>query len=60
MSIIPKFYVNAIVSMGVLQSDQNIAWIGTGFFVVRRVDDENLRPFLVTNKHVLENNSIID
>lgn len=60
MAIIPNFYLNAVVSIGLRNYDGNVSWIGTGFFVIRKVDDKgNVRPFLVTNKHVLANKSAI-
>lgn len=56
MAIIPEFYKNAVVSIGVKQNDSSVRWIGTGFFLVKPVDDKgNVIPFLVTNKHVLQN-----
>lgn len=53
MSIVPQFYLNAVVSIGTRISDE-IKWIGTGFFAFRKVDvDGSGYPFLITNKHVL-------
>ena len=53
MSIVPQFYLNAVVSIGTRVSDE-IKWIGTGFFALRKVDvDGSGYPFLITNKHVL-------
>ena len=53
MSIIPKHYLNAVTPIGV-RNNQGTIWIGTGFYVVRRVDENGMaRPFLVTNKHVV-------
>ena len=54
MALIPKFYLDAVVSVGVETSTGVICWIGTGFFVFKRIDDESALPFLVTNRHVLE------
>lgn len=59
MAIIPQFYKNAVVSIGVKNQNSGIAWIGTGFFVTRAIDENNVRPFLVTNKHVLQGKSMI-
>lgn len=59
MTIIPQFYKNAVVSIGVKNQNNDIAWIGTGFFVTRAIDENNVRPFLVTNKHVLQGKSRI-
>lgn len=56
MAIIPPLYINAVVSIG-LKNDtpnHNTIWIGTGFFVMRKTDNQgNAFPYLVTNKHVL-------
>mgnify|MGYP004614608299 CR=1 FL=1 len=53
MSIVPQFYLNAVVSIGTRVSDE-IKWIGTGFFALRKVDvDGSGYPFLITNKHVV-------
>lgn len=60
MSLIPKFYKDAVVSIGLKSADGNISWIGTGFFVSRKVAENQVKPFLVTNKHVLDGcNSIV-
>lgn len=56
MAIIPEFYKNAVVSIGVRQVGSSVRWIGTGFFLGKPVDDKgNVIPFLVTNKHVFRN-----
>jgi len=55
MAIIPKPFMDAVVSLGVRNSQQQISWIGTGFFVGRKVGNNgNVRPYLITNKHVVE------
>lgn len=59
MALIPNQYLNSVVSIGV-KNNNNILWIGTGFFVYRRVKEGNKDtgraiPFLVTNKHVISN-----
>lgn len=52
MAIIPSIYKNAVVSIGCRNSNGSVNWIGTGFFVVREVDENSAIPFLVSNKHV--------
>ena len=60
MAIIPQFYKNAVVSIGIKKPNDHIVWMGTGFFMTRRADDQgNVRPFLVTNKHVFQGKSSI-
>ena len=55
MAIIPEFFINSVISIGV-RNNTDISWIGTGFFIVRNVDTEgNAHLMLVTNKHVLAN-----
>ena len=55
MAIIPKVYLNSVVSIGVRDNANKIHWIGTGFFVARDSDTEGqVVPFLVSNKHVFE------
>ena len=56
MSLIPQFYMDAIVSIGVPGFKGRTQWIGTGFLGYRKVDAKgNVAPFLVTNKHVILN-----
>lgn len=59
MGLIPKFYMEAVISIGIrIASD--IKWIGTGFFVIKKMKGrEAYLPFMVTNRHVIENNDTI-
>lgn len=52
MSFIPKSFKNAIVSIGIVNQGQTI-WIGTGFFVGKKVGENEFEVYLVSNKHVL-------
>lgn len=54
MSLIPSFFKNSVVSIGTRNKEGHVIWTSTGFFVVRRIDQQNLRPFLITNRHVFE------
>lgn len=54
MALIPKEYIDAVVSIGVKDANDKPIWIGTGFFVSRRINDTEALPFLVSNKHVLK------
>lgn len=38
MALIPKHYIDSVVSIGIRRKDNSIAWIGTGFFVHRRIN----------------------
>lgn len=57
MALIPPFFLDAVVCIGIAQPDET-TWIGTGFVVGRLCTDENgeesYHTFLVTNKHVLQ------
>lgn len=62
MAIIPEFFLNAVVAIGVELPSHEKAWIGTGFIVGRNEkDNPELRTcYLISNKHVFEKkNSII-
>lgn len=59
MALIPKGYIDAVVSIGVKQPEDKIVWIGTGFFVHRRINDKEILPFLVSNKHIFEGKSCV-
>lgn len=59
MAIIPRFYMDAVVSIGVNIASTNVMWVGTGFFVTRKTDANNARPFLITNRHVINNQQIV-
>lgn len=55
MAIIPQFYKNAVVSIGIKNQNNPTVWIGTGFFMTRAADDQgHVHPFLITNKHVFQ------
>ena len=48
MSLIPKVYMEAVLSIGT-RSNAGINWIGTGFFVVKIIDDDKYQPFMVNS-----------
>lgn len=60
MALIPPFFLNCVVSIGIspTPSQGSTAWIGTGFIVGRPINDDagvkRYHTFLVTNKHVLD------
>lgn len=59
MAVIPKAYIDSVVAIGIKDNGGKNHWIGTGFFVYRVVGNNQLIPFLISNKHVFENNSAI-
>ena len=56
MDIIPDFFLNAVVALGIDGGDGKKHWIGTGFIVGRKeIDNPNLSTYyIITNKHVIE------
>ena len=61
MAIIPEFFLNAVVAIGVDQSKDEKHWIGTGFIVGRKeTDNPTLSThYIVTNKHVIKNQKYV-
>lgn len=57
MRLIPKDYMNAVVSIGVRENG-SIQWIATGFFITKLVNNKPM-PFLVTNRHVFRGRSSV-
>lgn len=57
MAIIPPFFMDAVVALGVELPDNKKHWVGTGFLVGRREEsDLNLSTvYIITNKHVVKN-----
>lgn len=58
MALIPPFFLDCVVAIGVTNTDKTKKWIGTGFLIGRffkqREDgSKDYHVFLVTNKHVL-------
>ena len=56
MAIIPHFFLDAVIAIGIDGLDGNKIWIGTGFIVGRKeVDNPTLSThYIITNKHVIE------
>ncbi|MBE6967934.1 MAG: trypsin-like peptidase domain-containing protein [Ruminococcaceae bacterium] len=57
MAIIPNFFLDAVVALGVDGRDGDKHWIGTGFIVGRKENDNPTFStyYIVTNKHVIKN-----
>ena len=53
MALIPEFYMDAVVALGVEQAGKK-KWCATGFLVGRKVEENSYQIFLVTNKHVFQ------
>lgn len=59
MSIIPKFFFDAVVAIGVKVNNET-NWIGTGFLVGRKAETSGLYTiYLITNNHIVENKTEI-
>ncbi len=56
--MLPPFYLDTVIAIGVGDNETNRHWIGTGFlfgnYLSKLDEQKNLyRPWLITNKHVL-------
>lgn len=61
MAIIPSFFMDAVVSLGVALPNGQKQWIGTGFLVGRheQSDPEQFTVYIVTNKHVVKDKKLL-
>ena len=61
MAIIPPFFMDAVVALGVEKPDGKKHWIGTGFLVGRKEADDpsELTVYVITNKHVVKNQRML-
>jgi S1-C subfamily serine protease len=64
MALIPPFFFDCVVAIGKQNPDGSKLWIGTGFlfgkFIQQRPDNQKeYKVYLVTNKHVLKNQTDI-
>jgi len=56
MALIPPFFIDSVVAIGYNSPKQKIIWVASGFFYFHTIEGETGRVYLVTNKHVLEDN----
>lgn len=56
MAIIPSFYMDAVVAFGIELPDGNKHWVGSGFLLGRKEQDNPQKStiYIITNKHVVE------
>ncbi|MBQ4267440.1 MAG: trypsin-like peptidase domain-containing protein [Clostridia bacterium] len=54
MAIIPQFYSDAVVAIGLIDNQGNKIWVATGFIVTQKNELDEHYAFLATNKHVLD------
>lgn len=61
MAIIPPFFMEAVVSLGVMIPSGKKVWVGTGFLVGRKERDNPSQStvYIITNKHVVNSQSLL-
>lgn len=61
MAIIPSFFMDAVIALGVDTGAGNKHWVGTGFLAGRKEkNNPNLSTvYIITNKHVIRNQSLL-
>lgn len=63
MALIPTFFLNCVVSIGIREFNRKIKWIATGFVAGRLFEEKSegntYHNFIVTNKHVLDGQTAI-
>lgn len=61
MAIIPPFFMDAVVALGVEFPDKTKHWIGTGFLVGRKEleNPDKSTVYVITNKHVVQNKGLL-
>ena len=57
MSVIPDSFKNSVVSIGV-DFNNITSWIGSGFFIGKKVNDAQYEVYLVSNQHVLSQSKL--
>lgn len=57
MAIIPSFFMDAVVSLGICLPNNEKFWVGTGFLVGRKEESNagQSTVYIITNKHVVNN-----
>lgn len=61
MAIIPSFFMDAVVALGIELADKKKHWVGTGFLVGRKEKDnpETFTVYIITNKHVVREQNLL-
>ena len=61
MAIIPSFFLDAVVALGVDIGNGQKHWVGTGFLVGRKEKDYSGQStiYIITNKHVVKNQKLL-
>lgn len=61
MAIIPSFFMDAVIALGIDVGAGNKHWVGSGFLVGRKEQDNPNRftVYVITNKHVINNQNLL-
>lgn len=61
MAIIPPFFMDAVVALGVELPNKQKYWTGTGFLVGRKEKNDPTQStvYIITNKHVIRNQNLL-
>lgn len=61
MAIIPPFFMDAVVALGIELPDKKKHWVGTGFLVGRKEKNnpEQSTVYVITNKHVIRGQRVL-
>ncbi len=61
MAIIPSFFMDAVVSLGIELPQKEKYWVGTGFLVGRKEENDRTQStiYIITNKHVVKNQRML-
>ncbi len=61
MAIIPPFFMDAVVALGIEIPGGKNHWVGTGFLVGRKEQDNPSQStvYIITNKHVVKNQRLL-
>lgn len=61
MAIIPPFFMDAVVALGIDVPNKGKHWVGTGFLVGRKEETDPTKStvYIITNKHVVKNQKLL-
>ena len=60
MSMIPSIFFDATVALGRKEQNGKTRWFASGFFVGRKENGNNYSVYLITNKHVVNNQKVLE
>lgn len=59
MALIPPFFLDTVVAIGIPTGNEKIEWVASGFLYGDLIEKNKYKIFLVTNRHVLEDHEIV-